>query len=244
LDVLSFLQYNKENISKKHMTNSTVPNIYPAMAQIVADIGMLGVSKDQQNSFQKFNYRSIDQMLSVFNTAFAKNKVFMIHQTHNTVSEIIGKDKNGANIWRLSFDLHIYFYSGVDGSTLPQQTVITGVNDGKDCSKLTGQLTSYLLKEAFFKQFLAPTQGADDLDNRDGNGIPLVVSDQLKTNAEGNRWVKPPKELKETLIWAATMLGVTSKEIDSILTEVEPVDGKKFKPFVAEIEKRWKLSGN
>jgi hypothetical protein len=211
------------------------------MAQVVTDIGMLGVEKDQQNSFQKFNYRSIDQMLSVFNTVFAKNKIFMIHKTCNVVSDIVGQDSKGANIWRLSFDLHIYFYSGIDGSTLPQHTIISGVNDGKDSSKLTGQLTSYLLKEAFFKQFLAPTKGADDIDNRDGEGIPVTVSSELKTNSKGIRWTKPPRDPKEAVDWASKILGITVAETLIILDDTEPVNGKKFVPFVKKIEELWNV---
>jgi hypothetical protein len=218
-----------------------VPAIYPAMAQVVTDIGLLGIEKDQENKFQKFNYRSIDQMLSVFNTAFAKNKIFMIHQTHNTVSEVVGHDSKGSAVWKISFDLHIFFYSGIDGSTLPQHTIISGVNDGKDSSKLTGQLTSYLLKEAFFKQFLAPTQGADDIDNRDGEGIPVIVSQELKTNSKGVRWTKAPKDPKEAVNWAAKILGVDVKEAQAILDNIEPVDGKKFTPFVSKIQTLWNV---
>jgi hypothetical protein len=224
------------------MTNTT-PAIYASMSQCITDIGMLGITKSGTNSFQKFNYRSIDSVLAAFNKVFAKNQIFMIQQTVDTSREIVGQDTKGVNIWKISFDLQVFFYSGIDGSSLPQPSIISGINDGKDSSKLTGQLTSYLLKELLFKQFLVPTEGADDLDSRDSSGIPTKVVEGLEANKKGIRWVEPPNDAAQAITWAANMLGQTEAEAKALLDGVQPDEsGKKFIPFVKLVKTDWKKS--
>jgi ERF superfamily len=219
------------------MTNAA---IYASMAQCVADIGVLGINKANQNSFQKFNYRSVDQVLAAFNKVFAKNKVFTIQQTRNVEKTVIGQDAKNTNIWSISFDLYIFFYSGIDGSTLPEPIIISGINDGKDCSKLTGQLTSYLVKEALFKTFFVPTEGADDLDSRDSSGVPLKVTEALDANKHGVRWKEPPNDAKQALEWAAQLLSISVADAQKLLDKVSPdANGRKFAGFTTLVKERW-----
>lgn len=58
-------------------------------------------------------------------------------------------------------------FTAADGSSTYSEAYVA--NDGKDCSKLLGQITSYAAKETFFKTFVVPTEGADDIDARNSN---------------------------------------------------------------------------
>lgn len=226
------------------MTTQT-PHIYSALAQCVTDIGLLGIDKAKQNLFQKFNYRSIDQVLAAFNKVFSKNQVFMVHRVLDTKLECCGKDAKGSNVWFLQLTLEVTFFSGVDGSTLPYASTIIGGNDGKDVTKLTGQLTSYLLKELLFKQFLVPSEGAEDIDGRDESGRPRAVVEGLETNKLGVRWTEPPfADGEEAVIsWATTLTGKTVEEVTKILQDT-PVDakGKKGNNFKHAIKKLWETA--
>lgn len=222
-----------------NMTETT-PKIFPAMAQCIVDIGLLGIDKTSNNSFQKFNYRSVDQVLSAFNKVFSKNGIFMVHRTLDSKKEIIGQDSKGTNIWGISFDLEVQFYA-VDGSCLPQPALISGMNDGKDASKLTGQLTSYLLKELLFKMFVVPTEGAEDIDGRDEKGRPSSVVDL--PNSKGIAWSEPNLKLglDATLAWAASVTGKTLDEVKEIFENTIPdSNGSRGLAFYKEIKRIWK----
>jgi hypothetical protein len=221
-------------------TNTQISSIHASMAQCVTDIGLIGVTKDAVNSFQKFNYRSIDGMLTSFNKVLAKNQIYTTQRTLDPVFNSIGNDSKGAHIYLLQMTLEVRFISGIDGSSVVSS--LFGTNDGKDCAKLTGQLTSYLLKELMFKCFFCPTEGADDLDARDPSGIPLKVVDRLE-NSKGIALPSCPNNLEGALFWAAKHLGITKQEAETLMDSAKPdADGKKFTAFVDLVRSNYLLS--
>lgn len=226
------------------MVKSDIPAIHASMAQALADFGLIGVAKDQQNSFQKFNYRSITATLEAVNTALAKNKVYMVQNTLNPQMSILGQDHKGTNVFQLSFTFEVVFVSGIDGSQSAPNTLFVA-GDGKDLSKLTGILTSYAFKETMFKVFSIPVEGADDLDARDGEGIPLAARADMvvKTNKTGIAWKAAPKTLKDALVWGGEMSGLSEDAVKEALENAQPdAEGKKFSGFVATIKAKWEAN--
>jgi hypothetical protein len=223
------------------MVKSDIPAIHSSMAQALADFGLIGVAKDQLNTFQKFNYRSITATLEAVNTSLAKNKIYMVQNTLNPQMVILGQDAKGTNVFQLSFTFEVVFVSGIDGSQSAPNTLFVA-GDGKDLSKLTGILTSYAFKETMFKIFSIPVEGADDLDSRDGEGIPLAARADMvvKTNKAGVIWRPAPKTLKEAVVWAKEMTGWSEDDVKSALENAKPdADGKKFGDFVTTVKSTW-----
>jgi ERF superfamily len=230
------------------------PLIFKALIDCTKDIGLTGISKDGVNTYQRFNYRSIDDCLAAFNKVFAKNGICTTQRTLNTVFENLGKDTKGAQVWGITFDLEVIFYAE-DGSSLT--STISMANDGKDRSKLVGQATSYALKELLFKQFVVPVEGADDIDSRDEEGRPTSVLPQngqltlvgkpdkacpRSRNKQGIAWIKPDlaKGMDATVAWATTMTGLPQADVRAILETVKPdAKGKKASNFLAHIEAIW-----
>lgn len=211
--------------------------INECMAAATLDFGILGVEKDNQNSFQKFNYRSIDGLLMGLNKVLAKNGIHMIHTVQVPVIKILGQDAKGVNIFYLEMGLEVTFCAK-DGSR--ETASIFGGNDGKDVSKLTGQLTSYLLKELCFKQFSIPTSGADDIDSRDSNGIPMSFMPQ--PNKKGVVWQEPDFSggIPTCLAWAALMTGKSVADMEAVMDKTTPdANGKKSGAFVKTIREMW-----
>lgn len=238
--VNSPLEIVHSNIPANEKSKAT-PLIFKALIDCTKDIGLTGISKDGTNSFQRFNYRSIDGCLAAFNKVFAKNGICTTQRTLNTVFENLGKDTKGAQVWGITFDLEVIFYAE-DGSSLT--STISMANDGKDRSKLVGQATSYALKELLFKQFVVPIEGADDIDSRDEEGRPISVLPPKNnvTNKRGVAWVKPDlaKGMDATVAWATTMTGLPEVEIKAILDNIKPdAQGKKASGFLAQIEAIW-----
>ncbi len=230
------------------------PLIFKALIDCTKDIGLTGISKDGVNTYQRFNYRSIDDCLAAFNKVFAKNGICTTQRTLNTVFENLGKDTKGAQVWGITFDLEVIFYAE-DGSSLT--STISMANDGKDRSKLVGQATSYALKELLFKQFVVPVEGADDIDSRDEEGRPTSVlhgrieqdterilsrPPQSSRNKQGIAWIKPDlaKGMEATIGWATAMTGKSEAEVRTILDTVpSDANGKKASNFLAHIEAIW-----
>jgi hypothetical protein len=168
----------------------------------------------------------------------------MVQNTLNPQMIILGQDAKGTNVFQLSFTFEVVFVSGIDGSQSAPNTIFVA-GDGKDLSKLTGILTSYAFKETMFKVFSIPVEGADDLDSRDGEGIPLAARADMvvKTNKAGVIWRPAPKTLKEALVWAREMTGLSEDDVKSALENSKPdADGKKFGDFVDTIKSTWEAN--
>lgn len=222
-------------------STSNVPAIFPAMAACLRDFGLVGIEKGETNSFQKFNYRSIGALLATANMVFAKNTIFMQQNVLNPVCEIRGQDSKGTNVYFVSFDFNVTFYSGIDGSSLPAYNLFVSA-EGKDPSKLSGILTSYALKELLFKAFSIPTETLEDLDGRDSEGTPLTVRADLKveTNKAGIVWTTAPKALPAALTWGSSMTGLSATEIKAMIETIEPnATGHKMPAYVDKIKEIW-----
>jgi len=81
------------------MTDSN-PLIYSAIAQATADVGIAGVGKNGTNSFQKFQYRSIDDIRKALNPILAKNSLVITTQVIEQRDPVLGgKDGKEVTVW-------------------------------------------------------------------------------------------------------------------------------------------------
>lgn len=218
------------------MTNTqNFPLIFGAIAQASTDIGLIGVGKNGTNSYQKFDYRSIDDIRAGMNKVLGKNGLSIIPQYEELERRIV-KNAKGNLEYEITLAGSFNIYA-LDGSCVTSRVVVT--NTGNDPSKLMGQTESYAYKTMCISVFAIPTEAADDLDSRDEQGMVKSFMPKAEVNSDGVEWKEANLSLglPSLLVWATDMTGVNGEEI----MEAVPTDkkGKKAKNFVADVRKRW-----
>lgn len=140
------------------------PQIYGLMAQALKIFGEAGIKKTSKNSFQNFNYRSIDSTLAAANAVFAELGLFLtIDAEESEFTRNVVETAKGSRIdFTMNAKYTVTFYAP-DGSFVKCRNLPVA-NTGQDDAKLAGQVMSYILKEALFKTFLIPTTGNEDTD--------------------------------------------------------------------------------
>lgn len=133
------------------------PMIYKAIADIMAEIGVIG--KNQRNSSQGFMYRGIDIVMNTINPSLVKHKVFVVPEVLEQTREERQTNKGGTllySICRIKFT----FYAE-DGSSVSAITIGEGMDSG---DKATNKAMSIAFKYACFQVFCIPTEEMIDPD--------------------------------------------------------------------------------
>jgi ERF superfamily len=143
------------------------PQIYGLMAKALKMFGESGIKKTSTNSFQKFNYRSIDSTLAAANAVFAELGLFLTIEAESAeFTRVPVETAKGSRVDYTLTALYTVTFYAPDGSSVKCHN-LPAANTGQDDSKLAGQVMSYILKEALFKTFLIPTVGNEDVDELD-----------------------------------------------------------------------------
>lgn len=121
--------------------------ILTLMPKVMADIG--SIEKKSKNSYQGYDYRSIEDTLAACQAVFIKNNITVVPSTHDNCLE-------GGNI---SFTMGITFYAP-DGSCISASTFVAGPVQ-KGGFQASGAAYSYGFKEIIFKTFCVPVKQED-----------------------------------------------------------------------------------
>lgn len=142
--------------------------IYGKMVKAVQLFHQKGISKDDKNKFQGFNYRSIDSTLSAASEIFSEVGIFVTTSViERTWGRSVVETAKGARVdYTLQMDV-LFKFIAEDGSEVG--STVTVANTAQDDSKLLGQCLSYAFKECLFKTFIIPTVGTEDVDAMDAN---------------------------------------------------------------------------
>lgn len=133
------------------------PKIYAAIANVIADVGI--VSKDKINKQQGFKYRSVDDVFNALHPALAKNKVFIVPRILEQTRDII-ETRNGAKMTLVICKIKFTFYAE-DGSYIESVIIGEGLDTG---DKATNKAMAIAYKYACFQVFCIPTEEIDDPD--------------------------------------------------------------------------------
>ena len=133
---------------------STIGKIYSLIPKIMADIKAVG--KDRTNTFQKYNFRGIDDLYNAIYPALVKHGVFCVPQVQKVESfEIQGKEKIS---YRVILTIAHRFYAE-DGSYIEVVTVGEGIDTS---DKASYKAMSGAMKYAFIELFSIPTEDIED----------------------------------------------------------------------------------
>lgn len=140
-------------------TNSFPEPIAKAVIQVMTSLGVLG--KDNKNTFDKYNYASIDDFLKFVRGHCAEAGLFIIpdEAEEPKLVDVTKKDGKPMAVWWSRFAFTLVHSSGVSYGPI-HKTVMVQANGAQSA----GSAQSYALKQLERGLFQIPTGDADDPD--------------------------------------------------------------------------------
>lgn len=125
--------------------------IYKAISDVLKDVGAVG--KDGKNTFDKYNYRSIDAVMNAMHPAMANHGVFVSPE----VLEMTREERQSANGNTLIYSMAKvrYTFFAEDGSSVTATVIGEGMDRG---DKSINKAMSAAFKYALFQVFCIPTE--------------------------------------------------------------------------------------
>jgi hypothetical protein len=131
--------------------------IHAALASILAEFP--GVTKDQKNPSQGYNYRGVDDALRVSHPLFAKHRVYALIRELDAEYHDAGQTKSGKDQVRCVVTGKMGFVSGEDGSSVNAVLAGEGIDTG---DKAMMKALANGLKYVIWYTFLVPTDEVKD----------------------------------------------------------------------------------
>jgi hypothetical protein len=131
-------------------SDTTVGKVYAALHAVIAEIGAIG--KNNTNSFQKYQFRSVGQAMAALQPLLVKHKLIL--QPNVTGYQMMDQEKGAGCVLMLQLNfIHIE-----DGSSL----VVSSVGQGSDSGdKAVDKALAGAFKYAVFQTFCVPEDGMD-----------------------------------------------------------------------------------
>ena len=138
----------------------SVPHVYKAISEVTAELAKQGVSKNQTNSYDRYNFRGSDDVYNALAPLLAKHNLCVMPKV--TARDITERTSNkGGALFYVVLWVEYTFVSSVDAST----HVITVVGEAMDRGdKATNKAMSAAYKYACLQTFCIPTESSEDAD--------------------------------------------------------------------------------
>jgi hypothetical protein len=138
----------------------TALKVYEAIASVTKELSEKGISKDNKNMQQKYNFRGIDDIYNALSATLAKNKLCILPRiVKREVTE--RRTAKGGTLFYTTLTAEFDFVSAEDGS---KHTVCT-IGEAMDAAdKSSNKAMSAAYKYACLQAFCIPTEGDNDAD--------------------------------------------------------------------------------
>lgn len=139
---------------------SDAPKIYAAIAAVQGELSQSGISKDSENTFDRYKFRGIDAVYNALSPLLAKHGLCVLPR-------IIERDcqervsKKGDPMSYVTVTAEFDFVASADGSKHTVRTYGEAMDRG---DKATNKAMSAAYKYAAFMAFAIPTEGDNDAD--------------------------------------------------------------------------------
>jgi len=141
------------------------------MSAVMNDIGAVG--KTQENSFQKYKFRGIDDVMNALYPVLCKHHLFLTPEVQEQKCEIIGGTDGKCKTQMHALLTIKYTMYAEDGSSV--SAVVVG--EGLDSSdKAVSKAMSVGMKYALFQMFCIPT---DEMRKSDSDNFSPQLDDSL-----------------------------------------------------------------
>jgi len=148
-------------VSAVENNNIQTPKVYDAISKVQRDIAQIGVSKDRQNKFDKYNFRGIDDVYNALAPILAEHGLCILPRVLERQC-VERTSKNGGAMYFVTVDMEFDLVAAEDGS----KHTIKSVGEAMDrADKATNKAMSAAYKYACFQTFCIPTEGDNDAEN-------------------------------------------------------------------------------
>lgn len=162
--------------------------IYEAISNVMKDIGAVG--KNNTNTFDRYKFRGIDDVMNALSPAMVKNHVFVTPEVLESIREERSSKDGKTNMMYSILKIKYTFYTD-DGSSV-EAVVIGEAMDRSD--KSTNKAMSAAFKYACFQTFCIPTEEMQDADSESPEIGNKVVKKTTKKET------KSEEELNQQMI--------------------------------------------
>lgn len=132
--------------------------IFALIPQIMADIGAVG--KNQENDYDHYKFRGIDDVYNAVQPAFIKHGIFCVPKlVDKTVQACLSSQ--GKPMMQAIITVEHVFYAP-DGSSVSATTIGQAMDRG---DKAANKAMSAAFKYALVETFCIPTEGDNDTEN-------------------------------------------------------------------------------
>lgn len=154
------------------------PQVYRAINAVQKHLAKHGIGKNQTNSYDKYNFRGIDDVYNVLGPVLAEHELNILPRI-NFREETERPSKNGGMMLHVTVDAEFDFVSAADGSVHTVRTFGEAMDRG---DKATNKAMSAAFKYAAFEAFCIPTQGNNDADAESPEVAEHYPNDKFKKN--------------------------------------------------------------
>jgi len=139
---------------------AAAPKVYAAIAAVMADLGKEGISKDRQNTEQKYKFRGIDDVYNALSPILSRHNLCMLPRILSR--EVVErKSRSGGALFNVTVEAEFDLICSEDAS---KHTVRTFGEAMDSADKATNKAMSAAYKYAAMQAFAIPTEGDNDAD--------------------------------------------------------------------------------
>lgn len=196
-------------------------SVYKAINAVQAELAKSGISKDRENSFDKYKFRGIDDVYNALSPLLAKHGLCILPRILRRES-VERETAKGSSLFYVTVEAEFDFVCAEDGSKHVVRTFGEAMDRG---DKATNKAMSAAYKYAAFQAFAIPVDGDND---------PDASSHEVKAKPgerKANGTLQGPGTIKAT---DGAIEAITDPEqrkmLDSVAAEIVAmfVDGKQI----------------
>lgn len=149
-----------DDIAMDKEGGSMTQNVYAKIAAVQGELAQIGISKDSENTYDKYKFRGIDAVYNTLAPLLAKHGLTILPRMVDRTCEE-RSSKNGGAMFYVTVTAEFDFVSADDKSI----HVVRTYGEAMDRSdKATNKAMSAAYKYAAFMAFAIPTEGDNDAD--------------------------------------------------------------------------------
>jgi hypothetical protein len=170
----------------------TGPRVYKAINAVASELARNGIAKSNTNLRERYQYRSIDDVLNRLSPLLAKHRLCVLPRALERIVVERGEPRN-PNCSLVALKMAYDFVSALDASTHTVETFGEAQDEG---DKGTAKALSAAYKMAMFQTFCIPIEGLEDPDASPSRATRTELE---PAPVQGwDRWVEDIKEMIAT----------------------------------------------
>ena len=193
--------------------------VYKAVNAVQAHLAGTGVSKNQQNTFDKYRFRGIDDIYNALAPALAKHGLCVFPR-------VLSRDcqerssRDGKAMFYVTVEVEFDFVAMADGS---KHTVKTFGEAMDRSDKATNKAMSAAYKYACFQTFCIPTEGDNDADANTHEVAPVesVSKEQAAAIRKALEHADYPEEIFITKCQGGSVESIHANQFESVIKHIQ-----------------------